>query len=239
MKDNTFKCFGISKSDARSLLSSLLQDNHGVFVSIEGEQLLVDIVLRAEDNNIYFYDFSREVFEKLNQFIYAESDISLEETVFELLKLNHLTLATAESITGGQIASSFIKKNMGASNIILEGVITYSNEAKMNRLGVSKEILDRYTSVSIQTTYDMAKGLLQTSPADMVIATTGYASSVSPNEDAGLAFIAIGDRTRIDVFKNKFSGTRSEVIETTASASLFYLIKKLRKNDFYLDKNEI
>ncbi len=232
MKEGIFKCFGISRSDVKSLLSSLFERQDGVECEIEGENLLTTIKLNAADTNFSFFDWTQLIFEKLGQYVYAETDISLEETVFELLKLHKLTLATAESITGGQIVSSLIKKNLGASSVIVEGAVTYANEAKMNRLGVSKETLDSQTSVSVQTTYDMAKGLLETSPASIAIATTGYATSVKQSETAGLVYIAIGNRNRIDVYKNKFSGSREEVIETASNAALFYLIKKLRKNDF-------
>jgi len=85
----------------------------------------------------------------------------------------------------------------------------------------------------------MAKGLLENCPADIVVSTTGYASSSSPREDGGLVFIGVGDRKRIDIYKNRFSGTREEIIETASNAALFYLIKKLRKNDFFLEKNTI
>lgn len=232
MKEGIFKCFGVSKSDVKSLLSSLIENSNVVEYEIEGENLLTTIKLSAPENNFAFFDWTRLIFEKLSQYIYAETDISLEEAVFELLKMRKLTLATAESITGGQIVSNLIKKNLGASSVVVEGLVTYANEAKMNRLGVSKQTLDQQTSVSVQTTYDMAKGLLETSSASIAIATTGYATSVKQSETAGLVYIAIGNRNRIDVYKNKFSGTREEVIETAANAALFYLIKKLRKNDF-------
>lgn len=239
MKDNIFRCFGVTKNEVKTLLAPFIQDNQGVYISIEGEQLLVDIILQADDKNSFFYEVSHEVYEKFNKFIYSESNISLEETTFELLKINNLKLAVAESITGGEIISSLIKKNQGASNVIIEGLVVYSNDAKMQRLEVSKEILDRYTSVSLETTYEMAKGLLKNTSADVVISTTGYASSKSQKEEAGLVFIGIGNKKRIDIFKNKFSGTRQEIIETASKATLFYLIKKLRQNDFFLDKDTV
>ncbi|MDD4110113.1 MAG: CinA family protein [Clostridia bacterium] len=239
MKDNIFKCFGISTNEVKTEMAPFLKDNQGVYISIEGEQLLVDIILQADDNNTFFYEVSRTVYEKFSKYIYAESNISLEQTAFELLKLSNLKLAIAESITGGEIVSSFIKDNIGASEVLIEGDVVYSNDAKIRRLGVSEKTLDTFTSVSLETAYDMAKGLLQTSPADVVVVTTGYASSTSPKEDGGLVFIGIGDKKRIEVFKNRFTGTRKEIIETTAKAALFYLVKKLRKNDFILNGNTI
>ena len=239
MKNNLFRCFGISKSDVMSLLSPLLSDNHGVLVEFKEDRgLLVDISLKSAENNTYFYEFTREIFEKLNQFIYSENEMSLQQTAFELLKINKLTISTAESITGGEIASSFIKNVVRASEVFIEGIVSYSNISKQNRLNISSQTLENQTSVSVQTTYDMAKGLLETGKSDVVIATTGYASPFE-NKDGGLVYIAVGNRNRIDVYKNKFYGDREEVIETAAQAAFFYLIKKLRKNDFYLEENEL
>lgn len=236
MKDNVFKCFGISKNEIKTILSPFLQDNRGVYISIEGENLLIDIILQADDKNNYFYDVSREVFEKFNRFIYAESNISLEETAFELLKLNNLKIAIAESITGGELVSSLIKKNAEASKVIIEGDVVYSNDAKIRILGVDKQMLDKYTGVSLEITHEMARCLLQNTNADIVISTTGYATSSNLNEDEGLVFIGLGDRNKIDIFKNKFYGTREQIIQTSAQAALFYLVKKLRKNDFVLSE---
>ena len=88
MKNNLFRCFGISKSDVMSLLSPLLSDNHGVLVEFKEDRgLLVDISLKSAENNTYFYEFTREIFEKLNQFIYSENEMSLQQTAFELLKI--------------------------------------------------------------------------------------------------------------------------------------------------------
>ena len=87
MKDNVFKCFGISPNEVKTEMAPFLRDNQGVYISIEGEQLLVDIILQADDTNTFFYEVSRIIYEKFNKYIYAESDISLEETAFELLKL--------------------------------------------------------------------------------------------------------------------------------------------------------
>lgn len=225
MKDNIFKCFGISKDEIKTILSPFLQNNKGVFISIEGKNLLTDIILQADDNNTFFYEISREIFERFNKYIYAESNISLEETVFELLKMFKLKLATAESVTGGAIISSLIKSNVGASCVFSESYVVYSNESKIN-LGVEPNILDRYSSISVETVHALAKQLLKKSSADIVITTTGRA------ENGEITFIAIGDRKKIDIYKNNFFGNREDIIDTITQASLFYLVKKIRRNDF-------
>lgn len=226
MKNNIYKCFGISKSDAMSLLSSLVSQENGVDISFSGEGLLCDIEISANDNNIYFYDYTREIFEKLSQFIYAETNISLEETVFELLKLRKMKISTVENLTGGEIISNLFKKNENAKDIIEEGLILCSTSSKTNRLGLNFE----NSNIGVQETYEMAQNLLSSTKADIVISSSGYLDS--SNQNYGTVFLAIGNHERIDVYKNKFSGTRKEIIETASQASLFYLIKKLRKNDF-------
>jgi len=229
MKNNIFKCFGISKEEIKTILSPFLQDNKGVFISVEGNQLLVDITLQADDNNAFFYEVSREIFERFNKYIYAETDISLEQTAFELLNILHLKIATAESVTGGALVSSLIKRNKGASKVVLEGNVVYSDESKIETLGVDPQTLKKYTSISVETTYELAKKQLEKSSADIVIATTGRA------ETGENIFIAIGDRRKIDVYKNNFFGTRQDIIDTIVQASLFYLVKKIRKNDFLFE----
>ena len=233
MKNSIFKLFGIGEKDLKVILSDIFLDSEGVLITITEGQSDLSLKLEAEDSNLNFDSISSTIFERLSNFIYAEENISLPEALFQLLKFNGLKLAVAESITAGNICATFVKNNPGASEILVEGDVVYTEDAKMRMLGVSEEVLKINTAVSAQTTYDMAKGLLNKSEANVVIATTGYAGGDN-NNDNGLCYIAIGDRSKIDVYKNNFVGTRSEVIEIVTMASMFYLIKKLRKKDFAL-----
>lgn len=233
MKNSIFKCFGIGEKDIKIILSDIFLDSEGVLITIKEGFSDLSIKLEAEENNEKFDQISSTVFERLNNFIYAEEDLSLPEALFHLLKVNGLKLAVAESITAGNVCATFVKNNAGASSVLIEGDVVYTEDAKMRMLGVSEDVLKNNTAVSAQTTYDMAKGLLEKSNANVVIATTGYAGG-DDNSQNGLSFIAIGDRAKIDVYKNVFNGTRSEVIDIVSMASFFYLVKKLRKKDFNL-----
>ncbi len=236
MKNSIFKCFGITKADVTSILSDIFANSKGVLITLQEEGPIVSIKIDADDSNNRVMDKTAEIFQRLYNYIYAEEDISIYEAVFRLMKLNHLTLATAESITAGNVSACFVKYNAGASQILLEGNVVYTNNAKMRMLDVPEKVLNTHTAVSVETTYDMAKGCLNKSGADIVIATTGYAGGDN-NPDNGLVYIAIGDKKKIDVYKNIFEGNREEIIEITTMAAFFYLIKKLRKNDFFLEKN--
>ena len=238
MKNSIFKCFGITKSEIKTILSDIFANSEGVLITLCEKGPEVTIKIEGNENNSHILEKTAEIFKRLNNYIYAEEDISIYEAAFQLLKLNNLTLATAESITAGNVAASLVKYNSGASKILLEGNVVYTNEAKMRMLDVPEKVLNTHTDVSAQTTYEMAKGCLLKSGANIVIATTGYAGG-DDNSQNGLNYIAIGDSKKIDVYKNRFEGTRAEVIELTTIAAFFYLIKKLRKNDFFLEKNVI
>ena len=87
---------------------------------------------------------------------------------------NHLTIATAESCTGG-LLSSALTDISGSSKFVYLNLVTYSNEAKMNMLHVKKETLEKYGAVSEQTAFEMAAGLYNLTGADICVSTTGIA----------------------------------------------------------------
>ena len=104
----------------------------------------------------------------------TDSDVTLEQTVVELLEKNNLTISTAESCTGGLLSGRIINVP-GASDIIKVGFVTYSNKAKRRYLGVRKSTLEKYGAVSEQTAAEMVKGLLSETKADVGLSTTGIA----------------------------------------------------------------
>lgn len=114
------------------------------------------------------------VHEALDPYVVTTDNISKEEVLINLLKINNELVATAESITGGMIASSIIDVP-GASEVIKESYIVYSDEAKEKLLNVSRETIKEYTVVSEKVLVEMLDGLKNLSAADLCIATTGYA----------------------------------------------------------------
>lgn len=160
--------------------------------------------------------------------IYAEYDVSLSQRLFDLLKLRGLTLSTAESFTGGRIISEIIK-NSGASAFVNEGVVSYSNQSKIKRLGVIQQDLTRSGAVSSIVAYQMAVGLLKEG-CDVAISTTGIAGPKSDNTDkpVGLCYIAVGMKDGVHTYRYKFDGTREQITETAKNTALFLAIKKLK-----------
>lgn len=139
-------------------------------------------------------------------------EMSNAEILIRKLVDKNFTITTAESCTGGMIASSLIDVP-GASLVVNECHITYSNEAKMKYLGVNKETLDNYTAVSEETAIEMVMGASKLADADVAIAVTGLAGPDGGTEEklVGLVYIAckVEDRIRID--KPIFDGNRNEI----------------------------
>lgn len=234
----TLKTFGISAQDLASILKEEIKNKQRVSVSFFQNGPLVDIVLKAKKDNQFIEMVTQAVFQKTQKFIYAEQDISLQEACFNLLCQTKQTLSIAESITCGEVASSLIKNNQGASKIVLEAVVAYTDTSKIDTLGVSAESLFEHTAVSSQVAYEMAAGMLAKTGSDLVVATTGYANHENHELD-GVCYVAVGNANAIHIFKNKFFGTREENIEAATASALFYLMKKLRKNDFHFEKTVV
>lgn len=109
---------------------------------------------------------------------------TLEETVTELLSEKHLHVTTAESCTGGLISGTLVNA-AGASAVLNEGYVTYSNEAKERLLGVSHETLETYGAVSEQTAKEMAEGAAKAAGAEAALSATGIAGPSGGTEDIG------------------------------------------------------
>ena len=152
----------------------------------------------------------------------------IEEEIVSLLKAGGMTVTTAESCTGGAIAARIVDV-AGASAVFHQGFITYSNEAKSNLLGVTKESLDTYGAVSPQTAKEMAEGLLKKSSADFSLAVTGIAGpdGGSKEKPVGLVYIACAYKDTCQVEKNIFQGNRGQVREQTVLSALELLKRSI------------
>lgn len=166
--------------------------------------------------------------ERLGIAVYAEGKTTMQKVVAELLLQKKLTIAVAESCTGGMIASRLVEYP-GISAALLEGCVTYTNDAKMRRLGVKAETLEKYSAVSAETAKEMAEGIAKTSGADIGIATTGIAGPDGGSEEkpVGLVYIALSYQEETKVMKRIFSGNRQKIREWASYAALNELRKAM------------
>ena len=152
----------------------------------------------------------------------------LLEKISTILKEKNLRIGTAESCTGGLI-SHFFTNISGSSDYFDRGIVSYSNQAKTELLGVSEDILNRYGAVSEQVAKGMAEGVRKRSSVDIGIATTGIAGPTGGTKEkpVGLVYIAISTIDTTQVKKFQFSGTRLENKDSTLNATLRMLLDLL------------
>lgn len=147
--------------------------------------------------------------------------VSLEEEIGTLLKSRHFVMGTAESCTGGKIAS-LITAVAGSSEYFAGGVVSYCNEVKQNVLGVSEEDLRAFGAVSRPVVEQMARGAMRVLECDCAVATSGIAGpgGGTPTKPVGTVWIAAAcqDRTVSECYH--LGGTRAENIQLAAEAAL-------------------
>jgi len=151
------------------------------------------------------------------------SDVDL--TLAGLLRASGLTLAVAESCSGGLIAKR-LTDIPGSSGYFILGVVTYANSAKERLIDVPHELLEQHGAVSSEVALAMAAGVRALSGSDLAIATTGIAGPEggSPEKPVGTVFIALASPGGCQVVRHCFSGDRQTVREATAEAALLLLL---------------
>ncbi len=145
--------------------------------------------------------------------------------ISNLLEQRNITVATAESCSGGLIAHTLT--NISGSSVYFDrGIVSYSNKAKIDLLGIKEDILEEFGAVSEQVAEAMAEGVRIKSNVDIGIATTGIAGPTggTPEKPVGLVYIAVSLADKAIVRKYQFSGDRLQNKESTCNAALQMLL---------------
>ena len=156
----------------------------------------------------------RTILERVGDVVYSTTGESLPETCARLLTDDHLTLALAESCTGGLLASELVAIP-GCSKFLLEGCVAYSDDAKMRRLGVKPETLKQFSAVSEACAREMAEGVRAASGASYALSTTGYAGPGGGTEEdpVGTVYIALASAAGTQVKRIRLFGERARIRE--------------------------
>jgi nicotinamide-nucleotide amidase len=221
---STFKIHGLTESELDDLLRPLALPANGRF-SFRAH--FPDLTLRLTftgalpETRIYFRDQVRRL---LGPAIYAEEDITMEECVGRLLLEKGLTLALAESCTGGLI-SRRITRIAGSSRYYCGGAVTYANQAKIDFLGVRPETLENHGAVSEATALEMSHGIKHRTGANVGFSVTGIAgpSGGSPDKPVGTVWMSIAHPSRHEARLFRFSGDRERIILGASQAGLNWL----------------
>lgn len=226
----TVKTFGIGESALEDKVKDLMQSGNPTLAPYaktgEAELRITAKSETAEEAERLISDMLKKVEMRIGGYIYGYDDETLNSAVYKYLKNNGLTLATAESCTGGLLADSIVKIP-GSSGVFGYGVVTYANEAKMKLLGVKAETLEKHGAVSPQTAAEMAEGVRKLSGSSIGASTTGIAGPDGGTEEkpVGLVYIAVAYENGTYVKKLNLSGNR-EKVRTLAVKNVLYMIMK-------------
>jgi nicotinamide-nucleotide amidase len=165
---------------------------------------------------------------ELGSAVFGVGDETLEYAVALLLKKCNKTIAVAESCTGG-LVSDKLTNIPGISEFFLEGVVAYSNKAKVDVLGVPDELIIKYGAVSPQVAKAMAEGIKKRASADIAVGITGIAGPTGATKEkpVGLVYIAVAVNDDIDVKECRFKGSRIDIKKFSANTALNMVRLKL------------
>jgi len=229
----TLKIIGIGESSVEKMLMDLIDAQTNPTIAPYAK--LGDVHVRltasaktAQQAKALIAPVYAEIEKRLGENIYSSDDKTLPEVVIGLLKQHNHTLAVAESSTGGLVMSELVSV-AGCSSVLLQGLCTYANDAKIKRLGVDADIIQTHGAVSEQTAAAMAKGAAETSGTSIGLATTGIAGPDGGTADkpVGLVYFGLYINGKTYVEKRNIIGNRNEVRIRAANIAMDMLRRKL------------
>ena len=226
--------FGMGESAIEDKLKDMMTEAHNPTLApycAEGEVRLR--VTAESDTEEQAYSMCDAMIERIRatevgEFIYGIDVHSIERAAVEALRKKGLTLACAESCTGGLIAKR-ITDIAGCSDVFAGGCVTYSNEEKIRLLGVSEQTLARYGAVSEQTAREMARGARERLGVDVAVSTTGLAGpdGGTAEKPVGTVYVGISTERGENVRRLSLSPMRSrEYIRAVSASNAYDMILK-------------
>jgi nicotinamide-nucleotide amidase len=235
VKRRLMRVSGIGESAVDEAISPIYTAYKNVQTSILFNKTEIEIHLAAradssDEAEKTLDEVARKIEEKMGISLFASNGETMEEVVGELLKARGETVAVAESCTGGLI-SMRLTETPGASAYVMEGVVTYSNEAKVRALGVPAETIEEFGAVSQEVAETMAVGMRERAGTTYAISVTGIAGpdGGSDEKPVGTVFIGFADADRVKSVKLLFPGDRYLIRWRSSQAALDYLRRQILK----------
>ena len=219
--------YGIGESVLENTVKDLFTEE-GIFYEFLVKDYGTLIRLQtSSENKKNVEKIVKKLYNRISEFIIGEDNDRIENTIYECLNLGKkpLTISTAESCTGGMIASKLIEVP-GISENFIESIVSYSNEAKIKRLKVKKETLEKYGAVSEEVAREMLAGL----KTDVAISTTGIAGPGGGTKEkpVGLVYIGIRVKDEVKIFRRELKGDRNKIRQRAMMHALYNLLKILK-----------
>lgn len=234
------RIFGMGESKVESLTGDLMRemDNPTLapYCSLGEVQLRLTVRVKTPDEAAPLLGpMEAEVRRRIGDMIYAVTDdpnYTMEQATAQALLDGGLTVATAESCTGGMVASRLVNVP-GISAALLEGHVTYANEAKARVLGVPEATITQYGAVSEETARAMAEGLRARSGADICISTTGVAGPDGGTDDkpVGLVWLGLSTKDGTQARRLDLSGDRQRVRTLATLHALHWILTTARATE--------
>ncbi|NLK88117.1 MAG: competence/damage-inducible protein A [Clostridiaceae bacterium] len=221
LESRFLRIFGIGESAVEDMLLDLIdkQSNPTIAPYARDGEVTLRITAKYDKNSPeedLLLPLENEIRRRLGDAVYSNDNRSLEQIASGLLIESKKTLSIAESCTGGLVSSKFTDMP-GISQVFDRAIVTYSNHAKTEELGVKKETLDAFGAVSEQTAREMAEGVRLVSGTDIGISVTGIAGPGGGTEEkpVGLVYTALAHEQGTVVKKLDLWGSRSRIREVT------------------------
>jgi nicotinamide-nucleotide amidase len=229
---SVLRFYGVSESTVARALDEAGGESDGLRATICARDYEIHVDLLAEENGQgKAAALTAQLHERLGEHLFAEDERPVEELVLAACRDRGLSLAAAESCTGGLVASR-LTAIAGASDVFRGGIVAYANEVKSAELGVPEELLARYGAVSAEVAAAMAGGMRARLEADVAVAVTGVAGpgGGTPEKPVGLVYVhAEGPDGGRGVELN-LPGGRSAVRGRAAAAALHSLLRLLTQS---------
>lgn len=236
IKSRTLKVIGIGESAIQETLGEIMLNQKNPTIALYAKDGEVHIRITSKEKNLIEADkkikeIENKIVNILKNNVYGYDNDSLESVVNDLLQKRKLTVSFAESCTGGMISSRFTDIP-NASVSFLNGIVCYSNEAKINILGVKRETIEKYGAVSMETAEEMARCIKKISKTDIGLSVTGIAGPTGGTEKkpVGLCYIGIDTGNEVKVFSNIFNGNRNKIRQLAATKALDILRRTIIEN---------
>lgn len=226
----------IGESAAEEMILDLVekQTNPTIAPYASAGKVIFRITAKAENKEKCIEMIKPVKEELINRFgkenAYVTETGKVDDKAAEVLLEKNLTIAVAESLTGGMLASRLVSYP-GISSVFLEGFITYTNEAKINTLHVKKETLEKYGAVSEETSKEMAYGAAKVAGTDIGVSTTGIAGPDGGTKEkpVGLAYVCVYYNGEFNVNKIIATGSREIVRDRVATSALDLIRSSVEK----------